>query len=210
MQRGRIRRWRSIAAVTVTLGLAGCAMPVLTHDGQLVFQPKGAHGASVMSPPITTVPVRSLTTIRAARSRRRRRRRPVRLRQSNSPSTPLAPPGLDAGRRWPAAARRTRIPRRRPSGPASLASGVASASGSSPASSPEPPPPSASTCDGAGDEPKPRSTASRSAKTPTSRRAPPRDVSDFMGGLFSSWIAAIAPTTPGASCVETPDTANAS
>ena len=54
MERAAVRRWRwrSIAATMATaslVSLAGCSIPVLTRDGQLVFQPKGAHGASVIT-----------------------------------------------------------------------------------------------------------------------------------------------------------------
>src|SRR6185437_14644699 len=36
------------ALAALALGV-GCAQPVLTHDGQFVFQEKGAHGASVIT-----------------------------------------------------------------------------------------------------------------------------------------------------------------
>ena len=55
MKRGPSRGGRSIAAAVATVGLAGlmgvvgCSAPVLTRDGQLVFQPKGARGASVIT-----------------------------------------------------------------------------------------------------------------------------------------------------------------
>lgn len=52
MARAGVRRWRAVVAASVTVGLAGlagCGAPMLTRDGQLVFQPKGAHGASVIT-----------------------------------------------------------------------------------------------------------------------------------------------------------------
>src|SRR5262249_14648666 len=35
--------------LAAAVALAGCATPVLSRDGQLVFQPKGARGASVIT-----------------------------------------------------------------------------------------------------------------------------------------------------------------
>jgi hypothetical protein len=43
-------RLAAAAVVGAALGVAGCATPVLTHDGQVAFQQKGASGAAVMTP----------------------------------------------------------------------------------------------------------------------------------------------------------------
>src|SRR5271169_189472 len=48
----RTRRSRSLVAplaLALLASAAGCARPVLSRDGQLVFQPKGAHGAGVIT-----------------------------------------------------------------------------------------------------------------------------------------------------------------
>lgn len=46
-----LRSCRSIATALCALAVAsgGCSAPVLSRDGQLVFQPQGAHGASVIT-----------------------------------------------------------------------------------------------------------------------------------------------------------------
>ncbi len=51
-----LRLYRSVFAAAAVLALvlslvggAGCSAPILTHDGQLVFQEKGARGASVIT-----------------------------------------------------------------------------------------------------------------------------------------------------------------
>jgi hypothetical protein len=46
----RIRsRWSAALAAALVVVAGGCAMPVLSRDGQLVFQQKGARGASVIT-----------------------------------------------------------------------------------------------------------------------------------------------------------------
>lgn len=47
--RGKALAALTVSAAALALTSAGCATPVLSRDGQLVFTPKGAHGATVIT-----------------------------------------------------------------------------------------------------------------------------------------------------------------